>query len=37
VCSTMHMVDERVPVAEVEALTRTYAAIIRGYFGARER
>jgi len=35
--STMHMVDERVPVAEVEALTRTYAAIIRGYFGARER
>lgn len=29
---TMHQVDERVPVAEVEKLTEVYAAIIRRYF-----
>ena len=29
---TMHMVDERVPVSEVEALTRVYGRIIEGYF-----
>ena len=28
----MHMVDERVPVEEVQALTRAYGAIIDGYF-----
>jgi hypothetical protein len=32
----MHMVDERVPTAEVEALARTYGVMIRRYFeGAR--
>ena len=30
--TTMHMVDERVPVEEVQALTRAYSAIIDGYF-----
>jgi len=28
----MHMVDERVPVADIAALKRVYAAIIAGYF-----
>ncbi len=30
--ATMHMVDERAPVEEVEALTRVYRRIIEGYF-----
>jgi succinyl-diaminopimelate desuccinylase len=30
--TTMHMVDERVPVSEVEALSRVYRRIIEGYF-----
>lgn len=30
---TMHQVDERVPTAELEALTRVYARVIRTYFG----
>jgi hypothetical protein len=28
----MHMVDERAPVAEIEALTRIYEGVIDGYF-----
>lgn len=32
--TTMHKVDEQVPVAEVEALARTYREIIRRYFDA---
>jgi succinyl-diaminopimelate desuccinylase len=30
--TTMHKVDEQVPVAEVELLARTYREIVRGYF-----
>ena len=30
---TMHQIDERVPTAELEALTRVYARVIRTYFG----
>ena len=30
---TMHQFDERVPVAELEALTRVYARVIRGFLG----
>ena len=30
--ATMHKVDERVPVADLETLTRVYAAVIRRYF-----
>jgi succinyl-diaminopimelate desuccinylase len=30
--TTMHMVDERAPVAEIEALTRIYEGVIDGYF-----
>ncbi len=29
---TMHQVDERVPVAELEQLTRVYERVIRGFF-----
>ena len=29
---TMHQIDERVPVAELEALTRVYERVIRGFF-----
>lgn len=29
---TMHQVDERVPVAEIESLKRVYASVIRDYF-----
>jgi succinyl-diaminopimelate desuccinylase len=29
---TMHQIDERVPVAELEALTRIYERVIRGFF-----
>jgi succinyl-diaminopimelate desuccinylase len=32
--TTMHMVDERTPVAEVEALTQIYEGVITGYFEA---
>jgi succinyl-diaminopimelate desuccinylase len=32
--TTMHMVDERTPVAEVEALTQIYKGVIEGYFEA---
>jgi len=32
--TTMHMVDERTPVAEVEALTQIYEGVIAGYFQA---
>ena len=32
--TTMHMVDERAPVAEVEALSRIYRRIIKTYFTA---
>jgi succinyl-diaminopimelate desuccinylase len=32
--TTMHMVDERTPVAEVEALTQIYEGVITGYFQA---
>lgn len=32
--ATMHKVDERVPVADLEALTRIYAAVIGRYFEA---
>jgi succinyl-diaminopimelate desuccinylase len=32
--ATMHKVDERVPVADVEDLTRIYAALIERYFAA---
>jgi succinyl-diaminopimelate desuccinylase len=32
--TTMHMVNERTPVAEVEALTRIYEGVITGYFEA---
>jgi succinyl-diaminopimelate desuccinylase len=32
--TTMHMVDERTPVAEVEALTQIYEGVISGYFKA---
>ena len=30
--STMHMVDERAPVAEIEGLTRVYEGVLRRYF-----
>lgn len=30
--TTIHQVDERTPVAEIEALTETYAEIVRRYF-----
>ena len=30
--ATMHMVDERAPVAEIEALTKVYEEVLRGYF-----
>jgi succinyl-diaminopimelate desuccinylase len=30
--ATMHKTDERVPVAELEALTRAYEGVIKGYF-----
>ena len=30
--STMHMVDERAPVAEIEALTRVYEGVLIRYF-----
>ena len=30
--STMHMVDERAPVAEVQALARVYEGVLRRYF-----
>lgn len=30
--TTMHQVDERVPLADIETLTRIYARILRGYF-----
>ena len=29
---TMHQIDERVPVAELEALTRVYQRVIGGFF-----
>ena len=32
--TTMHQVDERVPVADVRALSRVYGRIIAGYFGS---
>ena len=32
---TMHKVDERIPVADIRALTDIYAAILDGYFAAR--
>ncbi len=31
--ATMHQVDERVPVAELEALTRVYGGVLARYFG----
>lgn len=31
---TMHKVDERVAVADIEALTRVYTRVLTGYFGA---
>jgi succinyl-diaminopimelate desuccinylase len=30
---TMHQIDERVPVADIDALTRIYGRILRDYFG----
>ena len=30
--TSMHMVDERAPVAEIEGLTRVYEAVLRRYF-----
>ena len=30
--TTMHQVDERVPVTDVQALCRVYGRIIAGYF-----
>jgi succinyl-diaminopimelate desuccinylase len=30
--TTMHMVDERAPVVEIEALTRVYEGVLRRYF-----
>ncbi len=30
--TTMHMVDERTPVAELQALTRVYEGVLRRYF-----
>jgi succinyl-diaminopimelate desuccinylase len=32
---TMHQVDERVPVAEIEMLTRIYRGLLEGYFAQR--
>ena len=32
--ATMHQIDERVPVEDVEALTRIYARVIKDYFSA---
>ena len=32
---TMHKVDERIPVADIRALTDIYTAILDGYFAAR--
>ena len=32
--TTMHQVDERVPVGDVRALSRVYGRIIAGYFGS---
>ena len=29
--ATMHQVDERVPVADVETLTRIYTRLLEGY------
>ena len=29
---TMHQIDERVPVAEIEALSEVYRRVIEGYF-----
>jgi succinyl-diaminopimelate desuccinylase len=29
---TMHQIDERVPLADIEALTRIYGRILRDYF-----
>jgi len=29
---TMHQIDEQVPVAQLEALTEIYAAVIRTWF-----
>ena len=29
---TMHQIDERVPVAEIDALTRIYGRVLRSYF-----
>ncbi len=34
--TTMHQVDERVPLADMETLTRIYARILRGYFADPE-
>jgi succinyl-diaminopimelate desuccinylase len=31
--ATAHMVDEHVSIAEIEALTEIYAAILEAYFG----
>ena len=31
--TTAHMVDEHVSIAEIEALTEIYAAILEAYFG----
>ena len=33
--ATMHMVDERVAVADIEKLTAIYADILEGYFGLK--
>jgi len=35
--ATMHAVDERVPVADLEALTRVYERVMELYFGASGR
>ena len=34
---TMHQVDERVPVADLEVLTQVYAAFLRRWFGSAAR
>lgn len=31
---TMHKIDEHVPVADIESLTRIYARVLKGYFSA---
>ena len=33
--ATIHQIDERVPVADLEALTRIYQRFITGYFAAQ--